>query len=298
MVVAAVCLYIKVVYRIVKLLIIDIHKACNLWECLFEMLHQSHCRCLLVLICPTELHDEHPLARIAVANHHVAEQTLVLAKIVERQVVGIGIVARIVTNRVAEVVHQPALFDRKNLVETARDMEAYAVHVLVLNAALHLLVREPALVAESEFEFVTIELCLLASQNRTYLRKFNLADSRQIICNLLLLCLQLLLILQTLPLAASANAVVLAERCVAQLRIMMNVHNLCLGITVLLSADLQIHHIAGHNVRSKYHKVIDPCKRLALGSHGLYRNILQQRELFFLSCHNLPSFITQSFFPY
>ena len=70
-----------------------------------------------------ELEDEHPLARIAVANHHVAEQSVLLTEVIEGEVVGVGVLEDIIANLVAEVVHQPAFLDRINLVESSRDVE-------------------------------------------------------------------------------------------------------------------------------------------------------------------------------
>ena len=74
-----------------------------------------------------ELEYEHPLAGVRIADHHVAEQTVLLTEIVEGIVVRISIFEDEVADFVAEVVHQPALPDRINLVEGSGDMETDGV---------------------------------------------------------------------------------------------------------------------------------------------------------------------------
>ena len=71
-----------------------------------------------------ELEYEHPLACVRIADHHVAEQSVLLTKIVEGIVVRICVFENEVADFVAEVIHQPALLDRINLVEGTSDMEA------------------------------------------------------------------------------------------------------------------------------------------------------------------------------
>ena len=71
-----------------------------------------------------ELEDEHPLSGVRITDHHVAEQTVLLTQVVEGIVVRISIFEYEVADFVAEVIHQPALLDRINLVEGTGNMEA------------------------------------------------------------------------------------------------------------------------------------------------------------------------------
>ena len=79
-----------------------------------------------------ELEYEHPLACVRIADHHVAEQSMLLAKIVEGIVVRVCVFEDEVADFVAEVIHQPALLDRINLVEGTGDMEADGILCVTL----------------------------------------------------------------------------------------------------------------------------------------------------------------------
>ena len=79
-----------------------------------------------------ELEYKHPLACVRIADHHVAEQSVQLTKIVEGIVVGVCVFENEVADFVAEVIHQPALLDRINLVEGTGNMEADGVLCVTL----------------------------------------------------------------------------------------------------------------------------------------------------------------------
>ena len=113
----------QVVESIISLLVIDVHQGGNLRELVGYVLHQLLCFQLVAFLIVMELEDEHPLARIAVANHHIAEQSVLFTEVIEGEVVGVGVLEDIIANLVAEVVHQPAFLDRINLVESSRDVE-------------------------------------------------------------------------------------------------------------------------------------------------------------------------------
>ena len=100
-----------------------------------------------------------------------------------------------------------------------------------------------------------------------------------------------MLIGQTLPFAASAHAVMLAERLCPLRRIFIELYSLSLGIAMFLSPDLKVNHIARHHVRHKHDKVINPGESLSFGRHTGYRNLLKQRQLFLFSCHYIRLFI-------
>jgi hypothetical protein len=117
----------QVVDGIVSLLVVYIHERCNLRELVSHLLHQLQCSLLIALLIVVELEDEHPLSGVRITDHHVAEQTVLLTQVVEGIVVRISIFEYEVADLVAEVIHQPALPDRINLVEGSGDMETDGV---------------------------------------------------------------------------------------------------------------------------------------------------------------------------
>ena len=155
-----------------------------------------------------------------------------------------------------EVVHEPALLYRQNLVEGACDVEADAVHVVVDRAFRHFLACEPSLVTASELEFVAIFECLHTAHDGAELRKLHLADACELVVYLLLLCLELLLVGQVLPFAASAHSEMLALRLCAQFALLYKSYNLCLAVVVLLLAHLQVYHVARHGEWHEHYHVV------------------------------------------
>ena len=74
--------------------------------------------------------------------------------------------------------------------------------------------------------------------------------------DLLVLELQLLLVGQVLPLAASANTEMLAERNRAYLTIFYKAHYVALGKRVFLPTYLHVDNIAGHAERYKDNQLV------------------------------------------
>ena len=141
------------------------------------MLHHSQGALLVALHVVVELHNHQPLSRVGVAYDDVAQQSVLFPEVEERYAVLEGIVAYGIAYAVVHVVHQPAFLDGQNLVERPRDMESYAVHVVILESRCHLLSCEPSLVAASELQFVAVGRGLLRAEYRRNLRQLNLADS-------------------------------------------------------------------------------------------------------------------------
>ena len=127
-----------------------------------------------------------------------------------------GILTDIVANLIVDVVHQMALCDVENLVESTRDMEPDRIHHIILHILLHFFIREPTLIGETKLQLVAIAINLLTSKDGLELRQFNLANARQVVKDLLLLGLELLLILKALPLATSTDTIMTASRFCAQ----------------------------------------------------------------------------------
>ena len=134
-----------------------------------------------------------------------------------------------------------------------------------------------AFVGTAEVQLVAIFLRLHTTQDGTELRQLHLADAVQLVVDLLLLELQLLLVGQVLPLAAAADAEVLAEGYRAYLTIFYKAHHLALGKGVLLATNLYVAHVARHAEGYKYHQVVPVEQALAFGCHSLYCNALQKR---------------------
>ena len=128
-----------------------------------------------------------------------------LTQVVEGIVVRISIFEYEVADFVAEVIHQPALLDRINLVEGSGDMETDGVLgvallercygiILFLRELSQFLGGEPSLVAASELYLVAVLLGLHATHDRAELREFNLSDAGELVFHLLLLRLDLLFV--------------------------------------------------------------------------------------------------------
>ena len=91
-------------------------------------------------------------------------------------------------------------------------MESHGRGIADVARRCDLLARQPAAVGEGEFELVAIELRLRRAEAGRDLGQFDLADARQLIADLFGLEAQLLVVGEILPLAASADAEMLAER--------------------------------------------------------------------------------------
>ena len=128
------------------------------------------------------------------------------------------------------------LLDVQNLVKRSRDMETHgrAAHRTILIIwPSHLILSQPTLAAEAKLQLVSVAINLFAAQNRHKLRQFHLPNTGQVVIHLLLFRLQLLLILETLPLTSSTHTIVLAFRYGAQRRILVELHSHSLHIGVL-----------------------------------------------------------------
>ena len=94
------------------------------------MLQQALCLLLALLVVEVELNDDHPLARIGIADDDIAQQTRLLPQVKESEAVVEGIVTDGVAYLVVERVHQVALFDGQHLVEGPCDVESQGRNVL------------------------------------------------------------------------------------------------------------------------------------------------------------------------
>ena len=185
------------------------------------------------------------------------------------------------------VVHEPALLYGKYLVERPGYVEAYAVHVVVLFARGYLLLGEPTLVGAPELQFVAVLKRLDRTHDGAELRQLHLAYARELVMHLPLLCLELLMVWQVLPLASAAHAEMAALGRLAHFAVFYEAHHLGLAVAVLLLLHLQVYHVTRHGERHENHHVVHFGYGLALGCHIGYGDVLQQGQWPFLSAHYL-----------
>ena len=268
---------VEVAECVITLLVVHIHKGCYLRELVSYVLQQAVCTLLVALLVIMELDENHPLSGVGVANHYVAQQTVLLSEVEECHACGEGIVAYGVANLVVQVVHQPALLDGQNLVEGSGDVKSDAVHIVERSALGYLLACQPALVAAAELQLVAIFLGMHRSHDGAELWQFYLANACQLVVHLLLLGFELLLVGQVLPLASSADTEMLAHRLFAYFTLLDESYNLRLAVAVLLLAHLQVHYVARHSERNEDHHVVNMRQRFAFSSHRFNGHVLKYR---------------------
>ena len=103
-----------------------------------------------------------------------------------------------------------------------------------------------------------------------------MANTHQLILDLLGLLFELLLVGQILPLAAATHAKVLTEGLSAQRRTLYKAHNDSLHIATMMLAHLHIDNIARHGHRHKDNLVIHLAHGLTLGSKRGYMQTLDK----------------------
>jgi hypothetical protein len=202
-----------------------------------------------------------------------------------------GVIIRSIADTVRYLILKPALIDVEHLVKRSRNMESKS-RLLTLSVVFRViklcqfLLSEPPHVTERILQFVAVTHSLFGPQDRTDFRQLDFGYSGEVVNHLLLLVTELLLIRKILPFAASANTEMAAKRHGADIGQFMELYGNCLSITVFLLENLEIHYISGHYKRYKNHKVIDPDKGFALGSHSGYGNILNYGLFASLFGHN------------
>ena len=109
------------------------------------------------------------------------------------------------------------------------------------------------------------------------LGQFHLADTCQLVEDLLLLELQLRLVGQILPLTTTAHTEMFAEGHRAYLTIFYKPHHFALGKGVLLPSDLYVADITRHAERHKHHQLLPVEQAFSLCGNSLYRHALKER---------------------
>ena len=196
-----------------------------------------------------KLHYDHPLATGRVTNDNIAQQSYLLSQVEERQIVLHGIVPDRIADIVMKRVHQMALPYWQYLVKSTTYVEAYSRSKRY--SILHLLAREPLLVAASEVQLVAVMPGLPAAYNRLAFGQADMTDARQGIHYLLLFPAHLLVIRQALPLASATYTKVFAERFLAQGTGLYDTLYLAFHETVFLAGYAHVHDISRHGVGNK-----------------------------------------------
>ena len=204
---ALICYEVEVADGVVALLIVDVDETCNLGESRSHMIEKCLGPLVIAAFIVVKLYEQHPLARVRVAQHEVAQQSVLAASIVESHSRVHGIIKYVVAHPVLEVVHEPALLYGVAFVEGSGDMESYCglIESCTLGEAVELLGGVPPLVCTAELQFVAVLPLLHRSEDGMKLWQLNLSDARKLVVDLLLLGLELLGVGQILPLASAAN---------------------------------------------------------------------------------------------
>ena len=182
--------------------------------------------------------DEHNLSRRGSAYDYVAHEPRLLFQVEKGVVVVYGKLPYREAYAVGVVVLKPALLDVEHLVEHTRYVESQRVAAVELLGRLQLLIGEPRPIRERELELVAVELLLGRPLRGQHLGQGNLADTGEVVLDLLPLELQLEVVGYMLPLAAAAHPEVFAKRLHPQRRIAVKFHDTRLGIAVLLARHL------------------------------------------------------------
>ncbi len=148
--------------------------------------------CFPVLL--SERHDGHYLSRGGGADDECAQETVLLADVIERQPVLPGIFADEIAYLVRGLSLKVAMVDVHHLVEQTRHMKAHCRRAFQVRRGADFLACQEAFVRESKLQFVTVVQLLLGADDGAYVAQGHLADAFQIVRNLLLLEFQLLFV--------------------------------------------------------------------------------------------------------
>ena len=151
----------EVTKGVVPFLVVDIEEGGDFREVVGNGLEEVLCLSVFFLGHHAELDEEHQSSRIGGTYHHAAEESCVLALVVECEAAVVGIIPYEQSDAVVDGFHEVAFLDGQYLIEGSCCMESHALLMLELLATAYLFLRQPASVAKSEFQFVAIFLDLL-----------------------------------------------------------------------------------------------------------------------------------------
>ena len=251
----------------------------------------QHLQCLVAkLFCrqcaersKAELHDNHQFASVRKAYHHVAQQTTMLTGVEESKVMLVGILLRTIAKTIVDVLHKMALTNGQYLIESTRRMKTYSPWLLKLLARTDFIFSKPNLIREAELKFIAVALRLFRTKYRITFRQRNLTNTLQVVHHLLLFVIQLVLVRQNLPFAATTNTIMWAKLFNPAVALLVNMSAKRFGIVVLLASKTEVNNIARNNIRHKNNQVIHADKSLAFRCYILYFYFLVNGKFFLFS---------------
>ena len=178
-----------------------------------------------------------------------------------------------------------------SLVEQSRNMEAEGRFPRRLVLRGDLLGRQPAPVAEGEFQFVAVEQRLPRASDRADLGQLDSSYAFQLLGDLLLLEAELFVVRHVLPLTSAADSEMLADRLDAQRRAADETDDTALHVSPAFATHLYVDHVARHGHRNEHDDVVPSPERLALGGYGDDFERLDQRMIRFFSSHLFSRFV-------
>ena len=165
--------------------------------------------CVFIFI--EENHDYHQFAGGSSAYHHGAQKSFLASQIEKCQSVFQCITAYFIANFIRIFGLQPAFVYVQYFVKLPWNMKTNCIHGFKHFAIRNFFVGTPALIRESEFQFVAVKFGACRTQNRRYFWQFYFANPCQVINNLFLFVSNLFGIGEDLPFTSTANAIMFAN---------------------------------------------------------------------------------------
>ena len=151
------------------------------------------------------------------------------------------------------------------------------VHLVESTGCFNLLPRKPLAVSAGELQFVAVLVDMFGAKDRTHFRQFDLADTGEVIHDLLLFVLELLVVRKDLPFASTAHTEMLASGFTTHRTRLYQSQHFCLHETMFLLGDLQVHDVARYAVGYKGYDVVDAHQCFPFGSDTGDLDILKNR---------------------
>ena len=270
---------------VVHLIVEDVLQRGDLGELVAQVLHEAFPS---GVVFRNDKHH-HPLASAGVADDEVAEAASVVAYIVVRKGMCLGIVAHREAYLVAQVLLEGAMFDVQHLVKKGRDVESqctvgldfpFGVNGCVLGWGQFV----PCAGGKSEFQLVTIVEYIFRATDGEHALTVDVTEPFKVVADLLLLGSELLVVLEVLPTAAATGAEMGALGGGTLVAVVFDIHRAALGIFLFLLENLDIYDIARHYKGEEDDHAINMCDGLALGTDIGDKHVLYYR-LFLFSTH-------------
>ena len=169
-----------------------------------------------------------------------------------------------------------ALLDIQDFIEEFAHMEAKAHAVVFCNFIRILSGKQPAAFRCAEFQLVTVILSLFGGECRSYFRYAQVADSHQLVFNLLALGLKLDFVREMLPSAPAADAEMAAEWLQSVFRRRDELFNAAFHVVFLLLENADVHDVTGNGVVYEYDHSVYMSEAFAFGCDFFDLYVLQK----------------------